>query len=76
MGTISYTIFIILAGYYYGDSQTASTLTLKEDEMVTRMIKDLTEGWEDTGAKCGVIGEVGCSYPLTGNGCHIAKHVF
>ena len=56
-----------MAGYYFDKSHAASTLALKEDEMIARMIKDLTEGWEDTGAKCGVIGEVGCSHPLTGN---------
>ena len=64
-----------MTGYYFEDSHTASTLALKEDEMVARMIKDLTEGWEDTGAKCGVIGEVGCSYPLTGNVSHIVWYM-
>ena len=29
------------------------------------MIKDLTVGVDSTGIKCGVIGEVGCSWPLT-----------
>ena len=64
-----------MTGYYFDKSHTASTLALKEDEMVARIIKDLTEGWEDTGAKCGVIGEVGCSYPLTGNMSHTVKYV-
>lgn len=28
------------------------------------MVKELTEGVGDTSIKCGVIGEIGCSYPL------------
>ena len=62
-----------ITGYYYEEAQTASTLSLKEEEMVARMLHDLTEGWEDTGVKCGVIGEVGCSWPLSGkrNALHV-----
>ena len=29
------------------------------------MVKELTEGVGDTTIKCGVIGEIGCSWPLT-----------
>ena len=29
---------------------------------------DIINGWDGGSAKCGVIGEVGCSWPLTRNG--------
>ena len=29
------------------------------------MVKEIVEGVEDTGIKAGIIGEMGCSYPLT-----------
>jgi len=34
------------------------------EELSKTMIKELTEGVGDTSIKCGVIGEIGCSYPL------------
>ncbi|MCH7997686.1 MAG: hypothetical protein IIB11_07930 [Chloroflexi bacterium] len=38
-----------------------------EDDIVEEIVGDLTEGVGDTGIKAGVIGEVGCSWPLTDN---------
>ena len=34
-------------------------------EMADFMVKEIVEGVGDEGIRCGVIGEVGCSYPLT-----------
>ena len=56
----------IFSGYYFENSQKASTLALSHEERVKRMTDDLTKGWDGGEAKCGVIGEVGCSWPLTG----------
>lgn len=36
-----------------------------EDEIVARIVSDLTDGVDGTGIKAGVIGEVGCSWPIT-----------
>ena len=35
------------------------------EAMVDQMRTDILDGWGDSGAKCGAIGEVGCSWPLT-----------
>jgi len=52
-------------GFYFEDSQKASVLSMSHEEQVKRMTSDLTSGWEGSDVKCGVIGEVGCSWPLT-----------
>ena len=36
----------------------------KLENLVTNIEREMTEGVE--GIKCGIVGEVGCSYPLTG----------
>ena len=38
-----------------------------EDEIFERIVKDVTEGAEGTDVRSGIIGEVGCSWPLTDN---------
>ena len=58
---------IMGSGYYVHDYQPASISGKSEDEIVEEIIKDLTEGVGDTGIKSGVIGEVGCSWPLHEN---------
>ena len=56
----------IFPGYYWEGSQKPSTLALSHEERVKRMTDDLTKGWDGGEARCGVTGEVGCSWPLTG----------
>ena len=34
--------------------------------MVDTMIEEMTQGADGSDAKCGVIGEIGCSWPLQG----------
>ena len=34
--------------------------------MATHMRTEIVEGCEGTGIKCGVIGEIGCNWPLEG----------
>jgi phosphotriesterase-related protein len=36
------------------------------EEMAAHMKTEIVEGCEGTGIKCGVIGEIGCSWPLEG----------
>ncbi|MFQ5874215.1 MAG: phosphotriesterase [Dehalococcoidia bacterium] len=58
---------IMGCGYYVGPAHPPDMDGKSEDEIVEEIAKDLTEGVGDTGVKAGVIGEVGCSWPLTDN---------
>ena len=40
---------------------------MDEEDIVQRIVDDLTVGVNETGIKSGIIGEVGCSWPLTSN---------
>ncbi|XP_042210499.1 phosphotriesterase-related protein-like [Homarus americanus] len=52
-------------GYYVKDTQTRETLGLSVEAMVNSMTPELTLGCGDTpDIKCGIIGEIGCSWPL------------
>jgi len=51
-------------GYYVAAAQSALTLSMKQEEMELVMTREITEGCEDTGIRCGIIGELGCSWPL------------
>ena len=44
-----------------------------EDDIVQQIVGDLTEGVGGTGIKSGIIGEVGCVWPLTGNGLKVLR---
>lgn len=52
------------AGYYVGGSHPKDMASRSIDEIVEGMVRDITVGVGDTGIKAGVIGEIGCSYPL------------
>ncbi|XP_041359471.1 phosphotriesterase-related protein-like isoform X2 [Gigantopelta aegis] len=52
-------------GYYVNDFQTDATKQLSVEAMSEKIRRDVTEGFDGTGIKCGVIGEVGCQWPLT-----------
>lgn len=43
-----------------------ATIKMTVEEMTNDIIKEVTVGVNGTGIKCGVIGEVGCTWPLTG----------
>lgn len=56
--------------------QTASTLALSEEELVTLYRKELCEGTiEDPQVRCGFIGEVGSDWPLQGMNSNINKYI-
>ena len=38
-----------------------------EDDIAAEIVRDVTEGVGDTGIRAGIIGEVGCTWPLTDN---------
>jgi phosphotriesterase-related protein len=53
------------ASYYLASSHPADMESRSEDDIVAEIVRDVTEGVGGTGIRSGVIGEVGCSYPLT-----------
>lgn len=55
---------IMGTGYYVGASHPKGMVNRSVDDLVEEMVKELTIGVGDTGIKAGVIGEIGCSYPL------------
>jgi phosphotriesterase-related protein len=59
---------VIMGGSYYVDRAHPPDMDDRsEDDLVEQIVGDITEGVDETGIKTGVIGEVGCSWPLTNN---------
>ncbi len=58
---------IMGASYYVAPAHPPSMDSLSEDDIVEQIVRDVTEGVDGTNIKSGVIGEVGCSWPLTDN---------
>jgi phosphotriesterase-related protein len=55
------------AGCYLDASLGIDVKSKSEEEITEDIIKDITEGVSDTGVSSGMIGEIGCTYPLTKN---------
>jgi len=55
---------IMGAGYYVGPSHPPELASKTMDEITEEIVHDITVGVGDTGIKAGIIGEIGCSYPL------------
>uniref|UniRef100_A0A2P2I146 Phosphotriesterase-related protein n=2 Tax=Hirondellea gigas TaxID=1518452 RepID=A0A2P2I146_9CRUS len=52
-------------GYYVSGSQSSSTLNSTVEELCNTIVKDMTQGCDDDPTvRCGLLGEVGCSWPL------------
>lgn len=59
-------VHIICGTGFYVDSFVPDSMkSMSEGDMVDYMIKEITVGIEGTTAKAGIIGEIGCSWPLT-----------
>ena len=56
---------IVGCGYYTNDTHPSEVESLSVDEIAQVMIRDLTEGIDDTGVKAGMVGEIGTSDPVT-----------
>jgi phosphotriesterase-related protein len=56
---------IIGTGFYVDASVSPDTKMLSVQELCDAIVSEVCEGVEGTGVKCGVIGEVGVSYPMT-----------
>ena len=58
---------IMGAALYVDDAHPDWARRASADELAERIIRDVTEGADGTGIRSGIIGEVGCSWPLTPN---------
>ena len=58
------------SGYYIDATHRDDMSKLKVSELAQEMTHDILEGCDGTNIKCGVIGELGCSWPLTGSSQH------
>ena len=54
------------AAYYVYKAHPPDMDSRSEDDLADQIVRDVTEGVDGTGIKSGVIGEVGCSWPLKG----------
>ena len=58
---------IMGASYYVAPAHPPDMDSRTEDSIVEEIVRDVTVGAEGTDTRSGVIGEVGCSWPLTNN---------
>ena len=58
---------IMGSSYYVAPMHPPDMDQRTEDAIVEEIVRDMTEGAEGTPIKSGIIGEVGCSWPLTDN---------
>ncbi|XP_019615898.1 PREDICTED: uncharacterized protein LOC109463505 [Branchiostoma belcheri] len=53
------------AGYYVDSSLPSEVHSATQEQLVSTMVQDVTQGPAGTGIRCGVIGEIGTSWPIT-----------
>ena len=58
---------IMGSSYYVGGSHPPDMDARGEDEIVAEIVQDVTQGAGGTDVRSGIIGEVGCSWPLEDN---------
>ncbi len=61
-------LHVVMGAGYYTDAVHPPDMTDRtEQDLAQEMIADLTVGVGETGVRAGIIGELGCSWPLTAN---------
>ena len=55
------------AGWYIDKVHPEEMGERTESDLADQMVTELTDGVGDTGVRAGIIGEIGCSWPLTDN---------
>lgn len=55
------------AGYYVNATHPADIDVLTEEELSDQITREITTGVGNSGIKAGIIGEIGCTWPLTPN---------
>jgi len=58
---------IMGSGYYVAPSHPADMDSKTEEDICAEIVREVTEGVAGTGIRAGIIGEIGCSWPLTHN---------
>ncbi len=58
---------IMGSGHYTDKAHPPDMDRRSEDELMEEIVRDVREGCDGTGIKAGVIGEIGCSAPMTPN---------
>ena len=53
-------------GYYVATTHPAELATMEQSEITDRIVAEFADGVGNTGVRPGVIGEIGCSWPLEG----------
>lgn len=53
------------ASYYVDETHPKDLAQASEEEIAERIVGDIVDGADGTGIRAGLIGEVGCSWPLT-----------
>ncbi|KAM8981409.1 phosphotriesterase-related protein [Sarcophilus harrisii] len=53
------------AGFYVGATHSPETRAMSIEQLTDILINEILHGADGTNIKCGVIGEIGCSWPLT-----------
>ncbi|KAL2761452.1 phosphotriesterase-related protein isoform 1 [Daubentonia madagascariensis] len=53
------------AGFYVDATHSAETRAMSVEQLTDVLIHEILRGADGTSIKCGVIGEIGCSWPLT-----------
>ncbi len=61
-------IHVIMGAGFYVDAVHPDDMDARSvDELARQIVRDITEGVDGSGIKAGIIGEVGCTWPLTPN---------
>jgi phosphotriesterase-related protein len=61
-------LHIVMGAGYYVDAVHPEGMDDRSDaDLAREMVREITEGVDDTGVKAGIIGELGCTWPLTEN---------
>lgn len=60
-------VHVVAGTGYYVESSRPETVSLSQEDMTVAMTTEILEGCEGTGIRAGIIGEIGCSWPLQGS---------
>ncbi|NP_001106618.1 phosphotriesterase-related protein [Xenopus tropicalis] len=53
------------AGFYVDATHSSSTRSMTVEQLTEVLVNEVLQGADGTNIKCGIIGEIGCSWPLT-----------
>ncbi|NWX82471.1 PTER protein, partial [Nothoprocta ornata] len=53
------------AGFYVDSTHSSHTQAMTVEQLTGTIVDEILRGADGTGVKCGLVGEIGCSWPLT-----------